>query len=108
MAGFEVDQQLLRALARSYDAASDGITAIRPRPSDVTGALPASLAGTAADPAADLVRDAFAAVARRYEDLASLVRGTSGRYEESEERVVDGLSSLTPPPPPFHLPRGIE
>jgi hypothetical protein len=99
MAGFEVDQQLLRALARSYDAAADGITAIRPPLTEVAGALPGSLAGQAADPAPDRVRDAFGAVARRHENLASLVRGAGGRYAETEDRVVDGMHRLTPPAP---------
>lgn len=99
MAGFEVDQQLLRALARSYDAAADGITAIRPRLTEVAGSLPGSLAGRAADPVLDRVRDAFGTVARRYEDLSSLVRGASGQYTETEDRVVDGMRRLTPPAP---------
>ena len=37
--GFQVDQGLLRALARSYDAAADGITDIRVRPADAVAAL---------------------------------------------------------------------
>ncbi|GIG20555.1 hypothetical protein Cch01nite_12790 [Cellulomonas chitinilytica] len=107
--GFEVDQDLLRALARSYEAAADGITGIRTTPTDVTAALPGALAGTAADPAADVVRDAFGSVARRHEDLATLVRGTSGRYDESEARVVDGLGRLSPPAPASpRLHRGME
>ena len=103
MAGFEVDQELLRALARSYDAAADGITAIRPRLTAVAGALPGSLAGKAADPAPDRARDAFGTVARRHEYLAALVRGTDGRYTASEGRVVEGMQRLIPPAA-FHGP----
>lgn len=97
MAGFEVHQELLRALARSYDATADGITAIRPRLTEVAGALPGSRAGKAADPAPDLARDAFETVARRHEHLAALVRGTNGQYTESEDRVVAGMRRLIPP-----------
>ncbi|HWS32290.1 MAG TPA: type VII secretion target [Actinoplanes sp.] len=99
MAGFEVDPELLRALARSYDGAADGITAIRLKVTEVAGALPGSRAGTAADPAEDRVRDAFRAVARRHENLSSLVRGTSGQYAGTEDQVVAGMKRLTPPKP---------
>lgn len=104
MAGFEVDPELLRALARSYDGAADGITAIRLRVTEVAGALPGSRAGRSADPAEDRVRDAFATVARRHENLAALVRGTSGQYTATEEQVVAGLKRLAPPQP-FDGPR---